>query len=102
MAHSQTELTERLQGLEHSEPFAVYYQPPTKMSFPCIKFERDNTKAFRADDVLYFYLKRYSVTVIDRNPDSALPDRVEELPHAAFDRFYIVDGLNHWVFTLHY
>jgi hypothetical protein len=38
--------------------------------------------------------------VIDRNPDSELPDKVIELPLCKFDRFYTADNLNHTVFTL--
>jgi hypothetical protein len=40
------------------------------------------------------------VTVIDRNPDSELPDKVEELPFCRFDRFYATENLNHHVFNL--
>jgi len=102
MARSQTELTERLKGLDEDYEYMVYYQPPSKMLFPCIKFQRNNSWDSRADNILYFFMKRYSVTVIDRDPDSALPDKVEAMPFAAFDRFDLVDGLNHWVYNLYY
>jgi hypothetical protein len=80
----------------------VYFQPPVNldMQFPCIVYSRDGSNSDRADNGLYRHAKRYQVTVIDRNPDSQLPDRVEGLPLCNFDRWFAVDNLNHWVFTL--
>jgi hypothetical protein len=85
----------------------AYFQPPSnvQMQFPCIVYERDgsNAREFKyADNGLYRLVKRYQVTVIDRNPDSELPDLVEELPMCQFDRFFAADNLNHWVLNLFY
>jgi hypothetical protein len=98
MARSQSQLQSLLEGLEGPEK--VYFQPPTTMVYPCIKYERSNSRAFHADNLLYLFYKRYTVTVIDRDPDSLIPDQVEALPHSRFDREYVVDGLNHFVFDL--
>lgn len=100
MARSPEELQTVLAELEGVE--AAYFQPPTKMQFPCIKFERDDSFVSHADNVMYWFLKRYQVTVIDRRPDSAIPDLVEALPHTAFDRFDVTDGLNHWTYNLYF
>lgn len=80
----------------------VYFQPPTniQMQYPCIIYERDGSEVNHADNGSYQRTKRYQVTVIDRNPDSQLPDRVEELPLCRFDRFFTADSLNHHVFNL--
>jgi hypothetical protein len=80
----------------------VYFQPPTnfQLQYPCIIYERDGGEADHADNGLYLHTKRYMVTVIDRNPDSELPDRVERLPLCSFDRFFTADSLNHHVFNL--
>lgn len=80
----------------------VYFQPPTnfQIEYPCIIYERDGGEAEHADNVSYLRVKRYQVTVIDRNPDSQLPDRVEDLPLCRFDRFFTADSLNHHVFNL--
>lgn len=85
--------------LESIAPHA-YFQPPSQMQYPCIKYERGGTSLDHADDLPYRRTKRYQVTVIDRNPDSELPDLVEALPLCSFDRYFPVDNLNHWVFTL--
>ena len=80
----------------------VYFQPPTNigLEFPCIIYERDGSRPEFAENGLYLHTKRYMVTVIDRNPDSNLPDKVEELPLCTFDRFYTRENLNHYVFNL--
>lgn len=98
MARSQSQLQTLLKGLTGVKD--AYFQPPTTMEYPCIKYERSNSRAFRADNILYLLYKRYTVTVIDRDPDSLIPDQVEALPHSRFDRKYVVDGLNHFVFDL--
>ena len=80
----------------------VYFQPSSNinMSYPCIVYNVDGAQLERADNKLYLHTKRYQVTVIDRNPDSELPDLVIELPLCAFDRYFAADNLNHHVFTL--
>ncbi len=80
----------------------VYFQPPTNltMEYPCIVYERDGSSVQHADDRPYRRTKRYQVTVIDRNPDSDLPDKVEELPTSRFDRWFATSNLNHFVFNL--
>ena len=80
----------------------VYFQPPpnVKMDYPCIVYRRDLELVRHADDYPYSRRKRYQVTVIDRDPDSAIPDKVAELPLCVFDRFYTAENLNHDVFKL--
>lgn len=80
----------------------VYFQPPPtlKMSYPCIVYKRDYSDTSFADDKPYIQVKRYQLTVIDRDPDSEIPDKVAKLPKCAFDRFYTADNLNHDVFKL--
>lgn len=94
------QLHSRLTGLvEH-----VYFQPPSniKMSFPCILYTRDDSYSEHADNRPYIHAKRYQVTVVDRNPDSPLPDLVESLPLCSFSRAFAADDLNHWVFNLYF
>lgn len=80
----------------------VYFQPPTSMLYPCIMYQLDGGRTRFADDIPYGYDKRYQVTIIDKNPDSALFDKVAALPTAVFDRFYVANNLNHFVFTLYF
>ncbi len=80
----------------------VYFQPPTnvQMQFPCIVYKRDSADTEFADNNSYRYTKRYQVTIIDRNPDSGIPDKVASLPLCSYDRFFTADNLNHDVFNI--
>lgn len=91
-----------LQNLLKTITANVYFQPPEniKVQYPCIIYERDGSNLEHAANRLYRHTKRYQVTVIDRNPDSALPDMVIELPMCEFVRSYTADNLNHYVFNL--
>lgn len=82
----------------------VYFQPPSsiQLQYPCIIYKRDSAKTKFADDNPYLYTKRYMVTVIDRNPDSVLPDKVALLPKTSFSRHFQSENLNHDVFTIFY
>jgi len=70
------------------------------MQFPCILYSRSGSRSLHADNQPYSRTKQYQVTVIDRNPDSDLPDKVEALPLTTFDRHFAADGLHHYVFNL--
>jgi hypothetical protein len=102
MARPRVELQELLETITEN----VYLQSPPniEMLYPCILYERSGSDGTRqntyADNIAYRHTKRYQVTVIDRDPDTELSDKVEELPYCGFDRYYAVDGLHHFVFTL--
>ena len=80
----------------------VYFQPPPtiQMKYPCIVYHRDYELANYADDAPYTRRKRYLVTVIDRDPDSEIPDKIGDLPLCVYDRFYTAENLNHDVYKL--
>jgi hypothetical protein len=82
----------------------VYFQPPSGMSmeYPCITYERNSADTKFADNLPYRYEKQYSITVIDKNPDSLIPDRVAKLPQCTFDRQFKSDNMNHDVFRLYF
>lgn len=91
-----------LQSLLEEITDHVYFQPPNnyRMQYPCIVYQLDGMATKRADNTLYSNTRQYQVTVIDRNPESDLPDKVIELPLCEFNRFFTADNLNHYVFTL--
>ena len=83
----------------------VYFQPPAsvKMSYPCIRYSLSNVDSIKANDKNYKNTNRYSVVVIDVDPDSKIHMEIlEEFPMCSFDRFFTADNLNHWVLTLYY
>ena len=82
----------------------LYFQPPetVKMKYPAIVYSLDNIQNVHADDGVYLSHRRYSVTLIDKNPDSPTVERLSALPLCQFNRHYTSDNLNHFVFTLYF
>lgn len=80
----------------------TYFQPPESIQlvFPCIVYKRDWAVTNFADDRPYKHVKRYQVTVIDRDPDSGIPSQIAALPMCVFDRHFTADDLNHDVYKL--
>ncbi|OFW79483.1 MAG: hypothetical protein A2201_03265 [Alicyclobacillus sp. RIFOXYA1_FULL_53_8] len=80
----------------------VYFQPPPgyMMAYPCIVYSRSNIRTKFADNDPYLLMKQYSVTVIDANPDSDIPDKIAALPQCVFDRHFTSEALNHDVFNI--
>jgi hypothetical protein len=100
MARPRTELHEILKDLDGVSD--AYFQAPSSgMLYPCIIYEPStpNDVSF-ADNVKYLRKKGYTVIVVDRDPDSLIPDQVEELPYSQFDRYYRTNGLHHFAFKL--
>lgn len=82
----------------------VYFQPPesVKIQYDCIIYEVTDADTKYADNLPYHYTKAYEVTVIYRNPDSDLPNKIAALPMSRFARHFNVDNLNHDVFIVYY
>jgi hypothetical protein len=72
------------------------------MQYPCIVYSRDMALSSFADNIPYRRTKRYQVTVMDRDPDSLIPDKVADLPRCTLNRFFTQDGINHDVFQLYF
>lgn len=98
----RTDLQTLLEALLGSRE--VYFQPPAtvKMKYPCIVYKRDTAYTDFADDVPYKYDKRYQITVIDKDPDSLIPDKIAALPMCLFDRHFTADNLNHDIFNIYF
>ena len=99
---SRIELHSILTGILGSSN--VYFQPPDtiQMKYPCIVYERFMVNTKFANDLPYKLTNRWSVTVIDKNPDSSIPSMIARLPTCVFNRHYTVDNLNHDVYNLYY
>lgn len=80
----------------------VYFQPPnnSQIKYPCIVYRRDSMDTKFADDKPYNHMIRYTVTVIDRDPDSDIPVEVSSIPRSRYDRGFTADQLNHDVFNI--
>lgn len=82
----------------------VYFQPPesVKMKYPAIVYALEDIDNSYADNGVYSSHRKYSVTVIDEDPDSPFIDMVAVLPTCRFNRHYTSDNLNHWVYSLYF
>lgn len=82
----------------------VYFQPPStiKMDYPCIVYKLADIDTRYANNKLYTRHKKYKVSIIDKNPDSVIPDKLSKLPLCKFDTAYTMDNLNHYVYNLYY
>lgn len=81
-----------------------YFEPPNNMAieYPCIVYHRSNGYDVFADNLHYMNSIRYTVTIIDEDPDSKIPARLEKLPYCNSDRIFSSDNLSHFVYTLYY
>lgn len=82
----------------------VYFQPPSSviLQYPCIIYKKDASKDIYANDEKYFWMRRYLITVVDRDPDSPIPDKVLNMKYCKFVNHYTVDNLNHDIYSLYY
>jgi len=82
----------------------VYFQPPEslKINYPAIVYKLEDIENKFADDGVYCFKRKYSITIIDEDPDSQIVDKLNMLPLCKFNRHFVSDNLNHDVFSLFY
>lgn len=82
---------------------SVYYQPPesVKLVYPAIVYSLSGVRKFDANNKGYRVVPCYETILIDRNPDSHYISKILELSYSSFDRSYVSDNLNHFVFTIY-
>lgn len=82
----------------------VYFQPPesVKMSYPAIVYSLSTFYTRFADNAHYRSKKAYTITLMDKNPDSEYVEKLYNLPMCGFDRHYKADNLNHWIFKIYF
>lgn len=80
----------------------VYFQPPEtfKMQYPCIRFKLANIANTFADNCVYHQDTAYELTYISKSPEESARYEIAQLPRCSFDRHYIADNLNHYVYTI--
>jgi len=99
------ELQQMLESLYINGNPHVYYQPPKDqvIKYPCIVYKLDDMPAIHANNQPYLWGHKYQVTVIDRNPESPLRERIAALPTCRMKTApYERDNLHHFVFSLYY
>jgi len=72
------------------------------MQYPCLVYQRDSARTEFAGNKPYSYTQRYQLTLISRDPSDETLAKVAALPLCTFNRFFVVDSLNHDVFELYF
>lgn len=82
----------------------VYFQPPEsiKLKYPAIVYYLNNIRNMHASNTIHKKDMVYTLTYIDKDPDSENVEKISSLPYCEFDRFYTSDNLNHYIFTIYY
>lgn len=95
---------ESLQNLLETICENVYFRAPSEgMKYPCIKYDLAGRRILHADNVRYMKRNEWNVTIIDENPDSEIPELLEEkFPYCRLGKPYQANGLNHFPYTLYY
>lgn len=83
----------------------AYFQPPSEaqLVYPCIIYELSDLNATYADNKRFFTFPRYTLTLIDKNPESPIQEEILNLGNGCyvqFDRFFTINGMNHWTYSL--
>lgn len=82
----------------------IYFQAPEsiKMQYPAIVYTRMDIEKVHASDKVYDQTIKYRVTVLDKDPDSEIVEKLSNMPFAVFDRHYVSNGINHDQFIVSY
>lgn len=82
----------------------VYFQPPEsqKILYPCIVYSLDDFDVKYSDNEVYTIKKKYNLIVVDKDPDSSIPEKMMALPFCKFERPFTSGGLHHYVFNIYF
>lgn len=82
----------------------VYFQPPesVKMQYPAIVYSRRSIDNIHANNSVYMQNNSYELTLIHRDPDNDIVEKLSKLPTCKFDRHFVSDNLNHYTYTLYF
>lgn len=83
--------------------YCYFTQPADiELQYPCIIYSYTNDQDIFADNLPYISHRRYTVTIIDEDPDSKIPKRLKELLLCSSDRNFETEGLSHFVYTVYF
>ena len=102
MARSQEELQELLSGFPGVTE--AYFQKPGNLTLvpEYIVYEIDDENVKYADNGIFAFWNRYTVTLVTRDQDSPTKELIRGLPFASFNRRFIAGQLYHFVYNLYF
>lgn len=72
------------------------------MKYPCIVYGLDDIYSRKADNISYNNKRLYQITLIGKDPDTDIPEKILELDLSSYERRFKSDGLIHDVIRLYY
>lgn len=99
---SREELQTLLEELLDSEQ--VYFQAPEsiKMKYPCIVYNLEDMFSRYADDTTYLLYTKYQITYMTKDPDDPKRFEIANLQKCRFNRHYVSDHINHYVYNIYF
>lgn len=82
----------------------VSFQPPSnvKLSYPCIVYQRQSYFSTHANNTQYMGRYVYQVTVIDKDPESEIPEQIlKTMSMSSLSSVFTIDNLHHTVITIY-
>ena len=80
----------------------VYFQPPAKLQYPCIKYKLKQIPEIKASNIKYKRDFCYQVILIHQDPDNDIVEKLLKIPYTSFENHYSEQGLNYYVFEMYY
>lgn len=83
----------------------VYFQPPesVKLKYDAIVYKIVDRDDLRANDHRYRNMVAYEATIIYRDPDADITDKVlDHFSCTNFEHYFNVDNLHHDIITIYY
>lgn len=83
---------------------SIYFQPPDgfQMEYPCIVYTLSKIESEFSDNIPYLQNSRYTITVMDQDPDSNITKEIAKLPLSRHERHFVVAQLHHDIFNVYF
>lgn len=83
----------------------LYYQQPEnyKIKYPCIIYNQEAGDIKKANNKVYSYTKKYSVTCIyNTDNEDIILEMLDSFEYCRLENVFVSDNLYHYIFTLYY
>lgn len=99
---SRLELQTLLEELLESKQ--VYFQAPesVKMKYPAIVYNIEDMFPRYADDKTYLLYNKYQITFMTKDPDDPKIKEIAGLQQCRFNRSYVSDHINHYIYNIYF
>lgn len=101
MTHDRALLSAKLKEVLGSNN--VYFQAPTTMTYPCIKYDLDNPDIMHFDNTRHERSRKYTVTHMYKSTTNEMISKMlSSFMYISYDRQFKSDGIYHDVYTIYW